>query len=496
MTSFNNSRFVLPPPKSRRTNPLRDPNYNIAHTEEASDGTDSSRASLVKREDGLLRKLIRTDQYSFLSGSSKAALQACHVLTAIQSTNSKEITKAQVEAFKASIEEYATELWFNRGEPFVLDGRANLILLTAVEHVELDLYGLFAFYPGYFRLHLLLSALKVTNAEWADRAASDSRARRDLPTDESSVFTAAVEWEVLVFHVEDFSPNGQPISILNPNKRQVRQNDGIPAPRLPSDWQDCTVRDDPLNFPVLLKPDGSPLVLRFDQGLRQPKEKLSLFAMIVNLHSKLAAFESSSTMALTPALNLLIHRTSELMDEIFYKPPGLALTLPVVPTPSPETTMEILTQPLSQHSTSDAHMSDDITLTATSSTHSDSTTDAQSPPAESAPDPDSIVYTHATPLRYACGSENIPSDANTEILAHAAPAPEPLFANDLTLSECNTLLESLQTTERSSLIFRQLLFGANGVPNFEMPETRRLREEGWGETDSDDEEDDETSNEG
>ncbi|KAJ7636109.1 hypothetical protein DFH06DRAFT_1220005 [Mycena polygramma] len=109
-------------------------------------------------------------------------MQACRVLNAIRSPErgTGGVDRVATEKFDETLESFATELWFNEGRPFKLDGRCNLLLLSVDEYYLWDVYGIYAFSPSYTDLNSILYDLAMCNSDWATRAASNVAAGRNL----------------------------------------------------------------------------------------------------------------------------------------------------------------------------------------------------------------------------------------------------------------------------------------------------------------------------
>ncbi|KAJ7217085.1 hypothetical protein GGX14DRAFT_601967 [Mycena pura] len=402
-----------------------------------------------KQDRDLLRSLLRTDQFSFLSGSSDAAMRACHVLSATRRSK-KGVERAAIKKFEESIELLATVLWFNKGRDFKLDGRCNLLLLLVDEHYRWDVYGIYAFSPSFIDLHFILEELTRCNSEWAKRAASNVEATRDLP---DTLTEDVYEWRIIILHPEDFFPRGQRFKVLHPNKRILRTSMEMPEEPLSSDWVDCTVRTLP-DEPPLLVHGTTPLAPKVFLALRKDDEHLSLFAMLVNLHWKLEAYMTEVAQKSTcpnGMLRLMHNTTTALMTQIFFRPPQTTF-------PTPHTSYS------------------------------------------SANNFSAVTSTEGTLSMKAGSGGN--RDTNMESPDSLPVPPEPEFINGLTSTECETLFDRLSNPTSgadSADAFMQLLCGAQGAecfffgagaawlnemddtgfPDFEAPPTRWMREHGW-----------------
>ncbi|KAJ7636110.1 hypothetical protein DFH06DRAFT_1220010 [Mycena polygramma] len=279
------------------------------------------------RQQKYLKKLIRTDQFSFLSGQS-IPLQATHVIPAIRTARQGAQDRSCVKALKERMEMWLTELWFNGGHRFAMDGRTNFLLLGVGERMELNKFGNFTFFPGEERLLLLDKELEALNADWARRAAADPAARRNIPSDPGSSFDVRdVQWEVLVLYPDGFYSDSAPMHILDPAKRAIRRKNTERLLDLTSsDWFRCVVCTEPHGLPIieLFQEEGrgnAPLRLRHD-SLRAADEQLSLFAMIVALHARVAAYCAAPGNQPSEAVRHVLEYTTPLVEKIFYIPPG------------------------------------------------------------------------------------------------------------------------------------------------------------------------------
>ncbi|THV05491.1 hypothetical protein K435DRAFT_834836 [Dendrothele bispora CBS 962.96] len=356
MASFNEStgRVELPPPvKNRPKNPLRASDYDPIATERGTftEIDSESLASSYRRElqskreaNTLLYKLLRTDQRAFLSGSAANIMQATHIVNTIRRTK-KTQTVEDVKALKLKIETRLTILEFTGKKRFNLDSRPNLLLLQIDEHYALEKYGLIAFSPGKARVQELISKLKDDNTEWDTRVAMAMatsmeevlqqtnflrRIERNLDFSASSVYNAGtVEWEVVVLYPNDFRPDEQVFMALDPRKRTIRHpktRECPPALRR-EDWIECSVLDDPSSCdPPRLGHGNIPLTLSLS-NCRQQDEQISLFAMIVNLHSKLLAYKHTNHSGDQRLLELA-NCVDNLVELIFHIPPRYPLVVP------------------------------------------------------------------------------------------------------------------------------------------------------------------------
>ncbi|KAJ3824915.1 hypothetical protein F5880DRAFT_1505838 [Lentinula raphanica] len=294
-------RVDIPPPiKTRPKNPLRNPLFDGQRTESLStddhlSNSDSNVTAfsevekIISRDDKMsLRKLLRTDRREFITGTSNTMMQAVHVVNAIRISGRKKETKRKM---KSLIEELLTHFWFNNGNPFELDSRPNMILLSNNNHSALDLYGLIGLSPGEDRLQKIIKQLQFDNAHWTLRVHRGEDSGRNLDVciklvmnypcpnpklhqmNQDPYNVDSIQWEVVVLHRDDFIPPGEHLL--------------------------ATKRD-------------------FTQ-------KLSLFAMLVNLHSKLQACIRTVSSSDAVRIHVFHSQVEIAVSLIFYEPFGLKL---------------------------------------------------------------------------------------------------------------------------------------------------------------------------
>ncbi|KAJ3824912.1 hypothetical protein F5880DRAFT_1611557, partial [Lentinula raphanica] len=133
-------------------------------------------------------------------------MQAAHVVNAICINGRKKETKKKM---KSLIEELLTHFWFNNGNPFELDSRPNMILLSNNNHSALDLYGLIGLSPGEDRLQKIIKQLQFDNVHWDIRVANGMDSGRNLNMNQDPYNVDSIQWEVVVLHRDDFIPPGE-----------------------------------------------------------------------------------------------------------------------------------------------------------------------------------------------------------------------------------------------------------------------------------------------
>ncbi|KAJ3836298.1 hypothetical protein EV361DRAFT_442632 [Lentinula raphanica] len=331
MTFYNpqTGRIDIPPPNSRPKNPLCNHSFDAQRTESLADedhlsNFDSSVTAFSEvqkirtRDDKVsLRKLLRTDQREFITGTFNANMQASHILNAICINGCQRETKRKM---KLLIEGLLTRFWFNNGDAFELDSRANMILLSNNNHSALDLYGLIGLSPGLDRLKKINDQLLFDNAHWAFRVANGLNRNRNLNMNVYPYDTDSIEWEVLVLHRDDFIPSGERLFVVHPDDRTLHGEQAVNQRstlcHIPNGQYDS-------DLPLLVD-DSNNATLKFRMRTkREPFEKLSLFAMLVNLHSKVKA---CTTLSGTPfSIFTLYGLLEDTINRIFYEPDGVNL---------------------------------------------------------------------------------------------------------------------------------------------------------------------------
>ncbi|KAJ3728418.1 hypothetical protein C8R42DRAFT_716353 [Lentinula raphanica] len=323
-------RVDIPPPiKTRPKNPLRNLLFDDQRTESLSTDDHLSNSDsnvnafsevekIISRDDKVsLHKLLRTDQREFITGTTNTTMQAAHVVNAIRINGRKKETKRKM---KTMVEELLTHFWFNNGNPFELDSRPNMILLSNNNHAALDLYGLIALFPGLDRLGDISRQLSQDNADWSIRVVNKQDPKRNLNMDVYPYDTNTIKWEVLVLHRDDFIPPGEGLFIVDPDTRPLR------GEQLDQRSTLCHIPDGAYysGLPLLL--DSNNATLSFNMKTkREPSEKLSLFAMLVNLHSKVQAYTALALPHTPRSIFALLADLELIINLIFYEPPGLRM---------------------------------------------------------------------------------------------------------------------------------------------------------------------------
>ncbi|KAF7346450.1 hypothetical protein MSAN_01873000 [Mycena sanguinolenta] len=324
--------IIDPPLLSRPTNPLNDEAYDPAQTEAGSMPSTSESGSSrdtaareihdLKKNQYLIRKLFRTDQRCFLSGSTGFRVKATHLVSTPETA-----PPGTPKKVKKLVEKYLTRLGFNGKYPFKLDGRSNLLLLAVEFHHGLDAYGDIAFLPSLDFLRELFMALHAANGEWLLRAIETPDAKRNLDMNKAPFNIDGIVWNVVVLHPSAF-PSSQGLRIMRPHARTLKHIGGPPpAPSTSEDWHTYQVHSiDGVNF--VADTDVEPpsrLELKFE-SIRAPEDQLSLFAMILVAVAKIRDFvESFPTDTAPPRSIIATHKILELIvAEIFCQPDGFA----------------------------------------------------------------------------------------------------------------------------------------------------------------------------
>ncbi|THU81467.1 hypothetical protein K435DRAFT_873307 [Dendrothele bispora CBS 962.96] len=457
MASYNrqNGRVEIPKPcTTRPRNPLRDANLDPANTERSSDHTTdiegasiapSFKAEWVRQRDAgsRLKKLLKTDQRSFLSGSVSSPMQAAHIINTVRRKGKTE----KNEQLKTFIQSYLTLLGFHKhndtkeNDRFFLDHRPNLLLLTVGEHYSLDFYGLIAFSPGECRLQELIHRLKEDNEKWEPQTRQHMEWQRNLDFSNGSPYDVyTIDWEVLVFYPQDFLADGETFSALDVTRRSLRQPQQQLLP--PTNDEDSWLRysviglndSDATHPPPRLGRGSVPLTIRLN-NIRTEPDRVSLFAMMINLHSKLMAYQRTTPNP-DPRFTRLFTLADELVDLIFYRPAGVFPGYPI-----DGRAADIQQAELDENA--------DVTMAMSPSSSEDVST-PRPPPDDEAMDSDEPT-------------DECSSDDDSD-------------GSDLTESEYNILIarQSLPslTDRQRQRNFMKILFGAQGYPSFKPSPTR------------------------
>ncbi|KAF9056824.1 hypothetical protein BDP27DRAFT_1344818 [Rhodocollybia butyracea] len=270
----------------------------------------------VKQEKNLLRRLIRTDQREFITGTSGVTMQAAYIINAIRSNrrNYKEKTALK-----------------------------KVVILDNTNHSRLDLYGAIAISPGRTRLSEVYAQLVIDNDEWESRVNNGGDKDRNLNMHKLPYDIDTIEWEIVVLHAEDVLPPGDGMFVNKQEACTIRGQSQVFSSmtcHIPQ-FDPLSIYNYHLRLPCLLDSDDN--VFRFTMTTsRPPNEKLSLFAMMINLQSKLQAYVDNAP---KPYLSIweLLTVTNSVVDAIYFHPdpPNLRLqleaettTVPTSQTPS------------------------------------------------------------------------------------------------------------------------------------------------------------------
>ncbi|KAJ6508662.1 hypothetical protein C8R45DRAFT_1169143 [Mycena sanguinolenta] len=448
---------IHPPANTQPRNPLQNQDYDPAETEAGSALSSSSlsRDSAAqanhdfKEKESLVRKLLRTDQRDFLSGSQTIHVQAVHLLNALRAAPPG-VAKKDKKRVKTLIESYLTRLSFNGNFPFKLDGRANLLLLAIQFHYGLNVYADLAFMPSVEYLHTFRAALAAVNKQWDQESTQDPNVRRSLPMLDSPFNIKDVIWHVIVFYPAAF-PSRQGLDLLPPDKRTLRPaGRPAPPPEEPTDWRKYYVHSsEGVDFiaDTQVAPP-TPLELKFE-SIRAPEDELSLFCMLVVAAAKFDAYvkspnyKSPKMMEMHAVLQLVLsaifHRPSNFEDKgyetlvtIFSAAAAAAKRKP---------TLKFSSGEAPHHDRMDI----DRIVTPTTPTPTTST------PAHH-DDPPGTTFDHDV--------------SGITSLLPVPPPPEPELTGGLTMSEYGQLFQNVDSSDARTRVesSMQLLWGAHGCP--------------------------------
>ncbi|CAA7271633.1 unnamed protein product [Cyclocybe aegerita] len=232
----------------------------------------------------LRNRLLWTDQRSIVTGTPAAHLQAVHLINDIRHC-SKNPEKAQV---REDIEPAGTRLQtpgvLRKGccvraqrtcecHPFgaVFPNRPRTICLTVLTTVPEQ------------QLKALDQKLKSDNKEWAERVKTNPTAKRDL--DNTQPPYVVNKLSVLILSTS-FLFNGRPISVLPNHHRHLAPGGGVDNQSTNyRQWKNYH-RSQRLEF----ADDQDNALEVVIQDNRDPGEKLSIFALLVNSYNKLHDF--------------------------------------------------------------------------------------------------------------------------------------------------------------------------------------------------------------
>ncbi|THU94452.1 hypothetical protein K435DRAFT_966838 [Dendrothele bispora CBS 962.96] len=312
-------RIVLPSPADKLP-----PNPLLLGREPTSAAASSQRSSIasvdIPKEDKTLRnKLLKTDQWSFLTGVVSVDLQPAHILNTIR----KATTGSEADVRKKEVEKLLNlQRILGIGKRFDLDCICNAFLLEANQHVWLDLYGAIAFIPIESQLDKILKLLNFANEIWQLEVEEYGTSRlSDRPLD----ITMEPQWQVLVLHPEAVCAERHPIRIRRhpyvfpaDNPTKVHGSD-------PIIWDDYLPED----FILQRSSDGRKRVFVHgytDENFQLPTrrkadEQISILAMIINASSKLEhAIEKKYPCYQNPSIVNLRNKCSDICRQFFFQP--------------------------------------------------------------------------------------------------------------------------------------------------------------------------------
>lgn len=131
-----------------------------------------------------------------------------------------------------------------------------------------------------------------------------------------------IEWEIVLLYPDDYLPRPQILCAIPPAARTLRKD------QLSGVFTQLHVPNPPVgissgDIPLLLGSDDKPFCFT-TKTCRDNKDRLSLFAMIVNLHLKLWAYVQYQPKSLQLSSLCLLHQfVDDLYKLIFYNPPSL-----------------------------------------------------------------------------------------------------------------------------------------------------------------------------
>ncbi|KAF7329847.1 HNHc domain-containing protein [Mycena kentingensis (nom. inval.)] len=477
---------VLPPKLDPALNLLLDIGVSGQDTEA---GSNSGASGNTQVDSTNLRKLNRTDGICFLTGLPHASMHAAHLVNALR-TPPPRAPEGHLKTVKDQLNKYLTALEFNRGQAFHIDKRPNLLLLLQTLHSDLDNYGAFAFIPTLPGLEpkdyldKLAALLLSCNQDWQKRYEVSNSAPRDLPFHNELLDMTKVVWIVLVLKPRVVSPYNFGTLVCKPEHRPTTY-----TPDLPPDAAAMAHLFVKPKFGLTLGTSNSVQLLQAPQTLsnegmtplylqapttRRDADMLSLFAMIINAHSKVEAYVTKNR---NHQIVEIPGQLSLVRDRIFFAP-GKELFKALLTTVKPAVPA---IPPVPQSSTQQGGQ----TSQPSTRSHSSSGKNQQSPgdrtsarPERGSQHRDAGDPTLSAEDEWSLGEADSSEEEESEDEGLADNDEEGNKVKNLevvpgiTLDEYQTLLESvgddsvpLTTPE----IFSMLLFGAQGFPTFKEP---------------------------
>ncbi|KAJ7688364.1 hypothetical protein B0H17DRAFT_1202924 [Mycena rosella] len=221
----------------------------------------------------LSNRILFNDQRCFLTGSVSTEIQACRLINAIRPKQKK----AKMD-LKAQVEFILTRQCFNGKRPFFLDSLMNCLAFDVHWHGQLDKRGSFCVVVPMEQILLMASSLLLSNITWANRAARDPSAPRDLDTTiEPFLVTTTI---VLVLRPQLFLPDNKPI-LINTERTLRARGAALPPASVDEAWVLYRVE---AGTPFLVNNSGDRFDNRQFESERTPDDALSVFSLLVNAH--------------------------------------------------------------------------------------------------------------------------------------------------------------------------------------------------------------------
>ncbi|KAL1689350.1 hypothetical protein GGG16DRAFT_115174 [Schizophyllum commune] len=255
------------------------------------------------------RQLLKLDKRCFVTGFPVADLGVVYLLPPPPRRTATERERYRAAEALATRQKFA-----GNQQTFEYESPANAILLNASlarMFVEFDIYCITI---PLADLVALKGQLERDNAEWARRAAQDPLTERILGSSNAGLHSYDIKTLAILNFSPQLLPRGCPMVILG-NESRYLEPGGKNTP----------------GTHYTYNPSGLLCEIPYPPTLRNDTEKLSLFALIVRAQSKLStliptAGHSFFDISIIVTDLIAEHRRvcEEVVQEIFYVPPGLA----------------------------------------------------------------------------------------------------------------------------------------------------------------------------
>ncbi|KAJ7491294.1 hypothetical protein FB451DRAFT_637585 [Mycena latifolia] len=257
----------------------------------------------------LANRILFNDQRCFLTGEVSTETQACHLISAIRTTQ-----KPAKINLKAQVEFILSRQGFNGKRAFFLDSLINCLAFDVHWHGHIDKRGSFCVVVPLQQIIDMVLHLTMSNLEWAVRAITDPNAPRNLDTTAYPFVVSTCLILVLRSHL--FLPDNKPI-LINMERTLRARGTTLPQASAPASW--VLHRLQP-GSPFLVDDSGRPLHTLQFRSERTADDSLSIFSLLVNAHYKLQALPRGSQVQNPTEVVQYAHTIEALFKLIFYVP--------------------------------------------------------------------------------------------------------------------------------------------------------------------------------